>query len=119
MNNGLRMLKCLNCGGALNPATLQCPYCGTYHERTNEGIVHIIRSKPLMTHVVQAKMAIDRYLLLSASEEEIGRYVKSGLARKIADEILPLTEFELEENMPMNATICSARLRVVEPDFRF
>ena len=115
----LRMLKCLNCGAPLDPKTLKCNYCGTYHERTHEGIVHVIKSIPVMTHVVQAKMVLDRYHLLSMPSDELGFYVKGTLTRKIAEEIHPLIEFESCEDIPRQTTICSARLRVVEPDFRF
>ena len=115
----LRMLKCLNCGAPLDPKTLKCNYCGTYHERTHEGIVHIIKSIPVGTTVLRAHVALTRDFTMSVSDEHIGRYVRSVMANKISQDITNYMDVGCEYDPFEDMMHFAGKLRIIEPDFRF
>ena len=115
----LKPLICKRCGGALNPITLKCPYCGTYHkfDETFEA-TRIIVDRPGV-EVLGVQQAFNRWELANMPKDVIERITHRGLCGKLAEALYPYMEFEMSDDYFTDSAIIRGRLRVVKPDYRF
>ena len=120
--NELRALICQKCGASLNPRTLQCEYCGTYHERVGSdvGIMRVQIERPGV-RVLRCKLAVGDYLVASGriSNEEMDAYIRKGLNEKLSERLQDVTEVYCEHD-PLNMRYnVMGQIRVLEPEYRF
>ena len=114
--NELKPYICPQCGGKVNRATLICEMCGTqFHEVAPNGI---IIARPGV-HVLGVNRVINDEMFYLHNPQELSEYILKDMAREFASCILPFLDVRSEQNPCRNQTILSARLRVVEPTFRF
>ena len=115
----LKPLICKRCGGALDPVTLKCPYCGTYHkfDETFEA-TRIIVDRPGI-EVLQKKIAISNAALFAMPQGEMVDYARRSICESISESLNPYIEFYSERDIATLDTIVMGRLRVVKPDYRF
>ena len=118
----LKPLVCKRCGGALDPNTLKCSYCGTYHKVDSDyGFVRetrIIVDRPGV-EVLGVQQAFDRWQLADMQKEAIAEITHRGLCEKLAEALYPYMEFEMSDDYFTDSAIIRGRLRVVKPDYRF
>ena len=113
----LKALTCKKCGAALNPKTLRCEYCGTYHERDLEH-PYLIRVERPGVQVLGAEVAIDHYHMMQNPEMASEAAIR-GIVDKLSKCLVPYIELENEYDIRTMRDIVRGRLRVVEPEFRF
>ena len=117
-------LKCRNCGGALDPKTLKCPYCGSQYERKNEHMGDMVR--PVYIQTCPAQIVPLAYQM-SVSEEEMQYYPQEEMAEicmkkvtyELAKALVPYVKIETQRDLCNMQQIIRGTVRVVEPDFRF
>ena len=118
----LRALICQRCGGALNPRTLRCEYCGTYHERVGNdvGIMRVQIERPGV-RVVRSKLEVDDYLIMSGrfDDSEVGEYIRRVLVGKLSESLPDVMETYSEYDPVYMKHNVMGQIRVLEPEYRF
>ena len=119
----LKPLICKRCGGALDPVTMKCSYCGTYHKTdfSDDGFVREVRyivDRPGV-EVLGVQQAFNRWELANMPKDAIERITRRGLCGKLAEALYPYMEFEMSDDYFTDSAIIRGRLRVVKPDYRF
>lgn len=118
----LKALICKRCGGTLDPVTLKCSYCGTYHKfNPDYGMLkesRIIVDRPGV-EVLGVQQAFDRWELANMPKEAIAEITHRSLCGKLAEALYPYMEFEMSDDYFTDSAIIRGRLRVVKPDYRF
>ena len=116
----LKALICKRCGGTLDPVTLKCSYCGTYHKWESGGLRNtLIYVGNPGVEVLGVTQAFDRWQLADMPKEAIERITRRGLCGKLAEALYPYMEFEMSDDYRTDSAIIRGRLRVVKPDYRF
>lgn len=117
----LQPLTCPNCGGKVNRDRLLCEFCGTeFNKNCGEiGILKIEHVDP-NTRVLRAEVRVAREQLMIAPESVEG-YAKGEIAEQMAQKLLEGNMIEMISEMDWKhcEQVISARLRVLDPRFRF
>lgn len=120
--NELRALVCQKCGASLNPRTLRCEYCGTYHERVGNdiGIMRVQIERPGV-RVIRSKLEVDGYLIASGrfDDREVGEYIRRGLVGKLAESLPDIMETYSEYDPVYMKHNVMGQIRVLEPEYKF
>ena len=120
--------KCPNCGAAINMARKICEYCGTTFREEQTGPAYKPEYKPEYKLVVARPgiktlgvgVAFAPYQIRHMSEEELLKMARSQIAVKMADEIAKYIVLEEERQDPIKGwAIFTARLRILDPEFKF
>ena len=117
----LKPLNCPNCGGGVNRERMICEYCGTKFDNGNAdlGVLRVEHfSSP--TRVLAIESHIPNELHAIAPDQVIP-YAKREIAEKLVDNLLKgeMIEFRSEMDWKHCQQIISARLRVLDPHYRF
>lgn len=116
----LKPLTCTNCAGTINRATMTCEYCGTKFEslyRNNElfmGVEH--QSSPV--RVLQSQTSIPAELLRDDCMG-VTNYAMSEIRQQLAKALEDCMEITTEYNPYEMRQVITARVRVLEPKYRF
>lgn len=114
-------LQCTNCGGNINPSTYVCEYCGTKYMRPKRDLPTqplIVIDRPGV-HTLQAKIRLDHNMIRLIGKEDASRICMERLVNELANNIAPFMEVETDNDIERMEQVVSARLRVVEPSYRF
>ena len=118
----LRALICQRCGGALNPRTLRCEYCGTYHEQVGNdvGIMRVQIERPGV-RVIRYKLEVDDHLIMPGrfDDREVGEYIRRGLVGKLAELLPDVMETYSEYDPVYMKHNVMGQIRALEPEYRF
>lgn len=114
----MKKMKCECCGGTINTATYKCEYCGTQYEGLSQDCIRIVSHTP-GCRVLSSNMAIDGMMLHEFGEKEAAEMAIDRLARNIAESLVPYMDIETEYDPCFRQQIIKARVRVIEPDYRF
>ena len=117
----IQPLICPNCGGTVDRDRLICKYCGTQFDRNcgEIGILKIEHVEP-NTRVLRATVRATREQLMIAPES-VESYAKSEIAKEMAQQLLEGNTIEMVSEMDWKTCeqVISARLRVLDPHYRF
>lgn len=117
----LKPLTCPNCGGRVNEARLVCEYCGTNFTSAEPDVgVFRIEHFTSPTRVLGMESRIANEYVALDPDMSI-KHAKREIAERLADKLLQgeLIEFRSEMDMLHCQQIISARLRVLDPHYRF
>lgn len=118
----MKALICKNCGGSINPKTLQCEYCGTqYREELREdSILHIVfQSSPADIKALETRVSVSGDMMRNVPPERIAEFTMKEITHNLSKALAPFVEVVTEYDPRMMVQIVRGRIRVVEPDFRF
>ena len=114
----LKPYICTQCGGKVNRTTLVCEMCGTHFKDESQGeSCRLIVTRP---GVVTLEQSIDvdmEHMMYSPAE--FSQYIIKQLAREFADCIAPYMSVETENHPYDHTCTIRARVRLLEPDYRF
>lgn len=115
----LRPYICKCCGGQINPATMLCEYCGTYHDDPALRRLTITTKVP-GEHTLRCQVAINREDMLY-NPEGTRDYALRELREQIADGLLAYMKITTSTDHSacwMESTeIIRGEVRVVDPNF--
>lgn len=115
----LKPMNCPNCGGTVDRARMICEYCGTKFENTNQQVLRIeqvrndVRILGMTTRVDRELLHLDSGIVM--------KEVKRQTAEQLADKLLEgdLIEFSTHLDFEHCQEVVQARLRVLDPHYRF
>ena len=121
----MKNLKCECCGAPLkiNPYNPYfdnyfCDYCGSKYKANNEGVIRIeTYQNPVRT--LMAKMYMTDDAVKGIGEEKAAEYSIKNLSSNLAESLAPMLTIEKEYDPQYMRHIITAKVRVVEPDYRF
>lgn len=121
----MNKLKCECCGAPLRPAMNRtglyvCEYCGMRYEEKSPDIPPIrieTFTNPIKTLCV--KQAVDDNLLRNVGEDVIAEVTMKDITHKLAESLADCIHMEKEYDPMTMRHIITARVRVVEADYRF
>jgi len=118
----MKALECKNCGGRINPKTLQCEYCGTqYREEFADSPIRplVIQSQPADIKVLATQVSVSDEMIHRVPPERIAEFTMEDITRGLAEALAPFVKVETMYDPRMMTQIIRGSIRVVEPDFRF
>ena len=121
----MKNLKCECCGASLkiNPYNQYfddyfCDYCGSRYKADNEGAIRIeTYHNPVRTLIAKTYVTDDS--VKGIGEEKAAEYSIKNLSRNLAESLAPMLTIEKEYDPQYMRHIITAKVRVVEPDYRF
>ena len=113
----MKALVCERCGGAINPVTLKCEYCGTHYKDDEQPfILHVERPG---IEVLSASFRIHNDQISAYDEEILTAYTKNEITHKLVEAISKHIEFIVQEDPIMNHHVVTGRIRIVPPGYKF
>ena len=121
----MKNLKCEYCGAPLkiNPLSIYyegyiCDYCGSKYKADNEGVIRIeTYQNPVRTLIAKTYVSDD--VVKGIGEEKAAEYSIKNLSSNLAESLAPMLTIEKEYDPQYMRHIITAKVRVVEPDYRF
>ena len=121
----MKNMKCECCGAPLkiNPISIYyegyiCEYCGSKYKADNEGVIRIeTYQNPVRTLIIKTCVSDD--VVKGIGEEKAAEYSINNLSRNLAESLTPMLTIEKEYDPQYMRHIITAKVRVVEPDYRF
>lgn len=113
-------LVCECCGGAIDPITQQCEYCGTkYKFEMNGGAIHYIQTCPASLVPLRYQMEVPLEAMMDIPPDKLAEISMREMTRELAKALVPYIKLETERDPYTLKQIIRGTVRVVEPDFRF
>lgn len=116
----LKPLICPQCGGTINRTRRKCEYCGTEYDLGNDTILHFEALHP-GTHVLGSQATMTDEMVRVMGFEKASEYILRRMAAEMAEHLIPLMDVktELDPVYPWRGRKIQARLRVIDPTYRF
>lgn len=119
----MEQCKCPNCGAAINVARMICEYCGTTFKRNDVilsdlGLPKIVIQRPGIK-VLGVNIAISGDQMLYMEQEDIEAMICSEMSHKIAQELVKHLDIKSRYDMSTRMNVFSAKLRVLDPEYKF
>ena len=111
----LRPYVCKQCGGTINPATLQCEYCGTRYEGDSLKRLVITTRAPGQAKI-SAEVVVDKEAM-RYDPEGVRDYALRELRNQLADGLLGYMRITTASNYRDMIEIIRGEVRVIEPEF--
>ena len=118
----LTPMTCPNCAGKINRATMTCEYCGTQFEslNANNEVVMVVEHQSSPVRILRAQTTIPAELmrddcLAKQSSDMAMDDIRRQLAKALEEHII----IEMTYDIKTMRQIITAKVRVLEPDFRF
>lgn len=111
----LELMQCKTCGGHIDRATLTCQSCGAMY-RLDEDYMPVrleVSQMRIETFVGSAITPREAVYLLGV--EEACEMSLKEIAKRMAEKILPMIEYQTEYDMEHNEYVTYGRLRVANP----
>lgn len=116
----LQPLICPQCGAHINRTTYRCEYCGTQFKRDMELIQPYVEVLKPGTQVLHAQCVMSGEVVRLMGSKEASEFVIRQMAKELAGQIAPFMDVESSRDLgnPFDTRV-RARLRVLEPTYRF
>ena len=115
--NNLKALKCPNCGGTINRASMICEYCGSVFN-DDMAVLHVRTFRPEI-EIGHATFFIDQLAIDALGPEEMSKYALKHLSAMLAEQIAPFMTVRTVRDFQRNGQRVDGVIRVVKPDYRF
>ena len=116
----MKNLKCECCGAQLSIdyEGYICEYCGSKYKVENERAIRIeTYQNPVRTLIAKTYVSDD--FAKDIGEEKAAEYSIKNLTRNLAESLAPMLTIEKEYDPQYMRHIITAKVRIVEPDYRF
>lgn len=114
----VRKLTCENCGGAIDRASMKCPYCGTQYERKHDGItVNYVVNRPGV-HTLRAEIRMN-HAMVANDPERATEYALDRLRQEVADGLLAYMKISTSKDFCDMSEIIRGEVRVIDPTFTY
>jgi hypothetical protein len=109
-------LQCPSCAGHVDPVTLQCKSCGLQFKMKSDGTLMKVDIYNHKFIPIGASICIPSFYVADHTQEAM-EMTLHRVAEKLAEQILPLVEWQAVFNMEHNDYVMYGRIRVAEPEF--
>lgn len=106
-----------NCAGRVDRTTLTCNSCGLQFKMKPDGTLMRVDVFPHKFIPIGAAISMPAFYVKDNPEKAM-EYTLTEMARKLAEQILPLMEFRQEYNVQHDDFVTYGRIRVEEPEFK-
>lgn len=117
----IKPLTCTNCAGRINRATMTCEYCGTKYQ-FDDGIIPLrIECQTSPVRILATQTSIPEELLRwdCMTKEHITEMVMDNIRDQLAKALEDCMTIEMHYDAREMRQIITAKVRVLEPDYRF
>ena len=114
----LKPYICECCGGVINRASYICEYCGTRYEELN-GVPYIVEVNNNRCKVITVQAELPDELCRQAGKDTATNLTMNKIRYKLAEALEDNLNLELEYEPRLMRHIITAKLRVVDPRYRF
>ena len=107
---------CDCCGGKINPATMECEYCGTHFKEDyiNDSVIRIETYRnPVET--IAAKTVITVEMIRDLGPEKASEYAVHVLYKKLSERIVPFMVLQSEFDPCRKQHLIEARMKMIVP----
>lgn len=116
-------LICPQCGGSINRTTYICEYCGTQFKKEHDAF-EPIQFEVLHpgTHVLALQTRIPEEMIYQMGAQEAGEFALKRLAEQFAVSLIPYMDVKTctdEQDFLRSSTTMRARIRVIDPAYKF
>ena len=115
----LKPLVCPNCGGSIHRGTMICEYCGTKFAFDNNCQVMRVETYQSPVRTFCSEVRIPDAELRHNDSEALTECSINQLKQNLLDAISGMMELRTEYDIRHNSQIITARVRVVDPNYRF
>ena len=118
----IKAMTCDNCGGTINRATMICEYCGTKYQFDDHGMRPlIIEQQTSPVKILKMETSIPEELLRNdcIARKSVADYAMKNIRDQLAKALEDCMEIEMHYDMRQMRQIITARVRVLEPKYRF
>lgn len=119
----LTPMTCTNCAGTINRATMTCEYCGTQFEslNANNEMVMVVEHQSSQVRVLRTQTSIPAELLRDdcMAKNSVAYMAMDDIRRQLAKALEDCMTIEMTYDIKTMRQIITAKVRVLEPDFRF
>jgi len=114
-------LICDCCGGAINSRSMVCDYCGTKYKIINDEPVLRIEHQSSPVRVLKMQTSVPEELLRDGcmAKESVTNMVMGDIRQQLAQALEEMMTIEMQYDARQMRQVITARVRVLEPDFRF
>lgn len=113
----LQPMVCPNCGGSIDRVRLICEYCGT---KFDDGMRPIkIETYQHPVRHFQTHVSIPGEYIGNIPPDELAEYAVQDITKNLAGHLKDMLEIRTEFDPLHNREIITARLRVLDPNYRF
>lgn len=118
----LTPMTCTNCGGTINRATMICEYCGTKFQ--DDGYVIkplIIEHQTSPVRILKMQTSISHELMRDEcmAKDVVSNIAMNNIRDQLAKALEDMMTIEMTYDVRQMRHIITARVRVLEPDYRF
>lgn len=114
----LKPLICPQCGGSISRSRRKCEYCGTEYDFGYDNVLRFEALHP-GTHVLQSQAVMSEEMIRTMGSKNASEYILRRMAAEMAEHIIPMMDVQTEFDPVMCGNKVRARLRVIDPTFRF
>ena len=119
----IKAMTCANCAGTINRATMTCEYCGTKYEGLYaDGMLHcVVEHQSSPVKILKLETSIPEELLRpdSLARESVADFAMGNIRDQLAKALEDCMEIEMHYDIRQMRQIITARVRVLEPNYRF
>lgn len=117
----IKPLTCTNCAGKINRATMTCEYCGTQFEslNANNEMVMVVEHQSSPVRILRAQTTIPIELMRGMAKDSVADMAMDDIRRQLAKALEEHMTIEMTYDIKTMRQIITAKVRVLEPDFRF
>lgn len=118
--SNLKPLICPQCGGTINRSNRKCEYCGTEYDLGYDNVLHFEALHP-GTHILQSQAIMSEEMIQVMGAREASEYILRKMAEEMVQQLIPFMDVktEIDPVNPWCGRKIQARLRVIDPTFRF
>lgn len=122
----MKKLKCECCGAPLNVSYINnyrtnisfCEYCGSKYRLENETVIRVENfHNPIRTLI--SKVELPEEDIRAIGEEKMSEIAIRNLTRNLAESLAPMMTVEKTYDPMTMRHLITAKVRVVEADYRF
>ena len=119
----IKSLTCKNCAGRINKATMTCEYCGTQYEGLYaDGMLHcVVEHQSSPVKILKMETSIPEELLREncLAKNSVADMAMGDIRHQLAKALEDCMEIEMHYDIRQMRQVITARVRVLEPNYRF
>lgn len=113
----LKPISCPNCGGRVDTARMVCEFCGTKFDYEMQPLRIETYTCPVRTF--QSRTAISDEIISYYDGDYVAEYAMRDITKQLAEHLREMLELRTEYDARHCQHIITARMRVVDPNYRF